>query len=250
MICGNELSEWDDKAIQDALDGKNTALDADLQKELESMVEPTVELLNKLDRIIEGADTADKDVLDPEVRQQINRSIPTMVKLQASLVDDDQRISIVPPVKDEIAPEIVAEHLRIIAAMPDEALIYRMHTEFFNNSVKEGEAGTPAKVFLEMPGMTKGNLILMMNNYAPLGPDGKPMNLHHWRREDQGPRWVLSKGTHDKFSKGLHDHDPSKEVRRSPFNKERKDFWQKCTQEYLGDWYDDISNVLLNSQNN
>jgi hypothetical protein len=44
----------------------------------------------------------------------------------------------------------------------------------------------------------------MENGYAPIGPDGKQINLHHVLGQESGPMVELQASTHQKFSSELH----------------------------------------------
>ncbi|WP_309247225.1 HNH/ENDO VII family nuclease [Shewanella sp. VB17] len=48
------------------------------------------------------------------------------------------------------------------------------------------------------------NLDLMKNGNAPIGPDGKQINLHHILGKEPGPMVELQASTHKKFHKPLH----------------------------------------------
>ncbi|WP_276551556.1 RHS repeat-associated core domain-containing protein, partial [Erwinia mallotivora] len=48
------------------------------------------------------------------------------------------------------------------------------------------------------------NLDLMKNGYAPIGPDGKQMNLHHVLGQEPGPMAELVSSTHKQYHKELH----------------------------------------------
>jgi hypothetical protein len=48
------------------------------------------------------------------------------------------------------------------------------------------------------------NLDLMENGYAPIGPDGMQMNLHHVLGQETGPMVELQTSTHQAFSSQLH----------------------------------------------
>uniref|UniRef100_UPI000ACA1D27 HNH/ENDO VII family nuclease n=1 Tax=Pantoea sp. A4 TaxID=1225184 RepID=UPI000ACA1D27 len=48
------------------------------------------------------------------------------------------------------------------------------------------------------------NLDLMKNGYAPIGPDGKQINLHHILGKELGPMVELVSSTHKQYHKQLH----------------------------------------------
>ncbi|HDR9058237.1 TPA: HNH/ENDO VII family nuclease [Burkholderia vietnamiensis] len=51
-------------------------------------------------------------------------------------------------------------------------------------------------------GATNGDL--MKAGYAPFGPDGNQVNLHHVLGDEPGPMVELSASTHQKYYKQLH----------------------------------------------
>jgi len=75
------------------------------------------------------------------------------------------------------------------------------------------------------------NLHRMLNGRAPIGPDGRSVNLHHWLREDPAPEGELvllgelTREIHTRESGVL--HFPSEGIRdRTRFNNFRELYWQ------------------------
>ncbi len=76
------------------------------------------------------------------------------------------------------------------------------------------------------------NLDLMKNGYAPIGPDGKQINLHHVIGKEPGPMVELVATTHKDYHKPLHGLiENGNSFRNTPtldrqYNKYRRDYWK------------------------
>lgn len=76
---------------------------------------------------------------------------------------------------------------------------------------------------------------------SPLGPDGKPMNLHHVAQRD-GFLIELTKTTHNRWHRYLH-HDltpGASHINRSDFNKMRGDYWKWRIQQIENEEAEDV----------
>jgi A nuclease of the HNH/ENDO VII superfamily with conserved LHH len=77
------------------------------------------------------------------------------------------------------------------------------------------------------------NRDLMRVGYAPIGSDGKQINLHHLLGQEKGPMVELTASTHQKYSKQLHGLiEDGRSFRNDPvLNKQYNDFrreWWKA----------------------
>ena len=76
------------------------------------------------------------------------------------------------------------------------------------------------------------NLDLMKNGNAPIGPDGKYINLHHILGEEPGPMVELTSSIHKKHHKPLHGLIESGSSFRNnaklqyQYDKFRKSYWK------------------------
>ncbi|WP_230980824.1 polymorphic toxin-type HINT domain-containing protein [Rossellomorea arthrocnemi] len=61
---------------------------------------------------------------------------------------------------------------------------------------------------------------------APLGKDGKPINLHHIGQKEKGSIVEVTASIHQKYSKVLHKRKGRSEIDRKSFNKWRKEYWK------------------------
>ncbi|MFG6654203.1 hemagglutinin repeat-containing protein [Scandinavium sp. M-37] len=79
------------------------------------------------------------------------------------------------------------------------------------------------------PKSGKTNLELMQGGRAPIGTDGKPVNLHHMLQSQDGPIAEVTQGFHKDNHSIIHINDNSipSGINRSEFNKWRSDYWKQ-----------------------
>ncbi|QAR31150.1 hypothetical protein EQP59_07295 [Ornithobacterium rhinotracheale] len=79
------------------------------------------------------------------------------------------------------------------------------------------------------------NLERASKGVAPLGSDGKSINLHHSKQQGQGPLFEITDSTHKKFDRtnALHPYkvsgqgqNPLDPVNRKAFNNDRVNYWK------------------------
>ncbi|MEH0873518.1 HNH/ENDO VII family nuclease [Pectobacterium cacticida] len=76
------------------------------------------------------------------------------------------------------------------------------------------------------------NVDLMKNGYAPIGIDGKQINLHHILGQEPGAMVELTSSTHKLYHKQLHglieDGNSFRNLEglERQYNKFRKDYWK------------------------
>lgn len=82
----------------------------------------------------------------------------------------------------------------------------------------------------------ESNLQLMKTGNAPLGPDGKQMELHHMLQEEPGPMAEIISTVHTRYHRALHG---TKEVSfrrqsglKKQFNKFRKNYWKLRAEDF------------------
>lgn len=81
----------------------------------------------------------------------------------------------------------------------------------------------------------------MENGYAPIGPDGKQMNLHHVLGQESGPMVELQASTHQKFSSQLHGliedgrSFRNDTVLNKQYNDFRREWWRSRAADFYGD---------------
>ncbi|MGI9280220.1 MAG: HNH/ENDO VII family nuclease, partial [Endozoicomonas sp.] len=82
------------------------------------------------------------------------------------------------------------------------------------------------------------NLDLMENGYAPIGPDGKQINLHHILGQEPGPMVELTSTLHKKHHKPLHGLiEDGRSFRNDPsihyqYEKFRKEYWKHRAEDF------------------
>ena len=76
---------------------------------------------------------------------------------------------------------------------------------------------------------SKSNIALMLKGKAPIGFDGKRVNLHHLKQQQFGALVELSATEHNQHSKVLHRYTKTSEIldRNSGYNKFRQKWWKK-----------------------
>jgi len=85
------------------------------------------------------------------------------------------------------------------------------------------------------------NLDLMESGYAPIGSDGKQMNLHHILGQESGPMVELQASTHQQFSSQLHGLiEDGRSFRNDPmlnkqYNDFRREWWKSRATDFHGE---------------
>jgi RHS repeat-associated protein len=84
---------------------------------------------------------------------------------------------------------------------------------------------------------SKGNTNLqrMQKGRAPLGTDGREINLHHMGQRDNSPVVELTKTMHTKYSKQLHINPTStgSGINRSRFDAYRERYWMNRSEDFI-----------------
>ena len=78
------------------------------------------------------------------------------------------------------------------------------------------------------------NLKRMQKGLAPLGPDGKPVNLHHATQSNDGALLEVSQSVHQKNTKMIHINPSSipSGIDRKAFNRYRRRYWQERAKDF------------------
>jgi len=71
------------------------------------------------------------------------------------------------------------------------------------------------------------NIERMKQGLAPIGKDGKSVELHHLKQKDNGMIIELTSREHNVNSKVLHQYKKESEIDRNTFNKFKKQHWQE-----------------------
>jgi len=79
-------------------------------------------------------------------------------------------------------------------------------------------------------GMT--NIERMRLGLAPIGKDGKPVELHHLKQKDDGIIIELTEQEHNEHSKDLHQYRDKTEIDRDEFNKWREKYWKERAKDF------------------
>ena len=73
----------------------------------------------------------------------------------------------------------------------------------------------------------RSNIDRMKEGLAPLGKDGKAVELHHLKQKDNGMIIELTSKEHNVNSKVLHRYKKESEIDRNAFNKFKKQYWKE-----------------------
>jgi hypothetical protein len=76
------------------------------------------------------------------------------------------------------------------------------------------------------------NIERMKQGLAPIGKDGKPVELHHLKQKDDGIIVELTSAEHKKYSSTLHKYRKNSEINRQEFNKWRKQYWKNRAKDF------------------
>lgn len=71
------------------------------------------------------------------------------------------------------------------------------------------------------------NIQKVLKGNAPIGPDGKPLHLHHIGQRTDTPLAILTQTEHQANSKILHYADKGKDITDAAWNEQRKKFWEE-----------------------
>jgi len=84
------------------------------------------------------------------------------------------------------------------------------------------------------PKSGKTNLELMQVGRAPVGKDGKPVNLHHMLQKQDGPIAEVTQSFHKDNHSVIHINDNSipSGINRNEFNKWRSDYWKQRANDF------------------
>jgi len=78
------------------------------------------------------------------------------------------------------------------------------------------------------------NLERMEKGLAPIGPDGKPINLHHMLQDDTGPMAELTQAFHTRHKSAIHINPTSTPsgINRNTFQHWKEDYWMFRTMDF------------------
>jgi len=76
------------------------------------------------------------------------------------------------------------------------------------------------------------NIERMKQGLAPIGKDGKAVELHHLKQKDNGMIIELTSREHKVNSKVLHRYKQESEINRNTFNKFKKQHWQERAKDF------------------
>ncbi|NUN66023.1 hypothetical protein HCU40_14975 [Pseudanabaena biceps] len=72
----------------------------------------------------------------------------------------------------------------------------------------------------------------MTQGLAPIGRDGKPVNLHHMKQQNNGTIIELTNTEHNEYSKTLHRYAEKSQIDRNEFDKLRAAYWKERVKDF------------------
>jgi hypothetical protein len=77
----------------------------------------------------------------------------------------------------------------------------------------------------------------MSRGYAPIGPDGEPMNLHHLLQTEDGALAEMTKSFHIANRNAIHVNPPTTPsgIVRPDFDVFRRRYWQRRAVDFHGE---------------
>ena len=74
----------------------------------------------------------------------------------------------------------------------------------------------------------------MLEGLAPIGPDGKPIELHHVLQTPDGPLVEITKQLHTKYKKQLHINPDTwgSAIDRAKFQTFRENYWKERAKDF------------------
>jgi len=76
------------------------------------------------------------------------------------------------------------------------------------------------------------NIQRMKQGLAPIGKDGKAIELHHLKQKNDGMIVELTSTEHRANSKVLHRYRQESEIDRNAFNKFKQDYWKQRAKDF------------------
>ena len=76
------------------------------------------------------------------------------------------------------------------------------------------------------------NIERMKQGLAPIGVDGKSVELHHLKQEDDGIIVEVLSSEHKSYYKELHRYKSQSEIDREDFNRWKMRYWRKRAEDF------------------
>jgi len=76
------------------------------------------------------------------------------------------------------------------------------------------------------------NIERMQEGLAPIGTDGKSIELHHLKQKDKGIIIEVTNDEHNKYSKTLHRYKDESEIDRREFERWKRKYWKQRAKDF------------------
>ena len=80
--------------------------------------------------------------------------------------------------------------------------------------------------------MGRTNVDRMKQGLAPIGKDGKSIELHHLKQKDNGVIIEMTRTEHNKYSSTLHRYTKESEIDRYEFEKWKRAYWRSRANDF------------------
>lgn len=84
----------------------------------------------------------------------------------------------------------------------------------------------------EVDAFGRSNIKRMKKGLAPIGRDGKPIELHHLKQKNNGPILELTSRLHNKHNSDLHRYTNKSEIHRHDFMQWKQQYWKKRAKDF------------------
>jgi len=81
-------------------------------------------------------------------------------------------------------------------------------------------------------GVNRSNIDRMKEGLAPIGTDGKSIELHHLKQKENGIIVEVTNDEHNKYSKTLHRYRDESEIDRKEFEKWKRKYWKQRAKDF------------------
>jgi len=112
-----------------------------------------------------------------------------------------------------------------------ETVLFKQGRKIYVNGKKVYQRNDLFRIH-EVDAFGRSNLKRMKKGLAPIGLDGKPIELHHLRQKNNGPILELTSNLHNKHSAKLHRYTNKSEIDRNAFMQWKNQYWKKRAEDF------------------
>jgi len=184
-------------------------------------------------QVVQQTTTRASTVTQPASQQAVNTQPPPASTIRLQTQQTQQSVNTQPPPASTIRPQNQETIRRTATATQHTSVnqesIRRAEVQFNNRTVTQNNNLFDPN-FVDVKGRT--NVQRMQNGLAPIGYDGRSVNIHHINQTNNSPLMEISTTTHRQA--GLHQNTgqlPSR-INRQEFNTWRGQYWRWRTGDF------------------